>query len=57
MDAQNKDIDELNYYRINNGRRHEAQGRHFHLEKKSHLKRCEISIKEQILLIVTYSTQ
>ena len=52
-----KDIDELNYYRINNGRRHEAQGRHFHLEKKSHLKRCEISIKEQILLIVTYSTQ
>ena len=29
-----KDIDELNYYRINNGRRHEAQGRHFHLEKK-----------------------
>ena len=32
-----KDIDELNYYRINNGRRHEAQGRHFHLEKKNHI--------------------
>ena len=40
-----KDIDELNYYRINNCRRHEAQGRHFHLEKKSHQKRCEISKK------------
>ena len=34
MHSQNKVIDKLNYYRINNGRCHEAQGRHFHLEKK-----------------------
>ena len=27
-----KEIGKLNYYRINNGRCHKAQGRHFHLE-------------------------
>ena len=37
MHAHNKVIDKLNYYRINNGRCHEAQGRHFHLEKKNHI--------------------
>ena len=35
----NKDIDKSNYYRINNGWCHEAQGRHFHLEKKYQIRK------------------